>query len=489
MRPTRWTRLLSLAAIAAVCLTGCAIAVDGHGSTGNAGNVNLGVLGVDPNSSFDQLAQNSLSDVEGFWRVEYPTVSGGKSLPPIKGGLYSVDGRKVIETRSAKGQPVENNQCAQRSIGFLVDNAAYCRLDDSIVWDRIDTHLFGQLAKKYGDFTVALIFAHEFGHAVQNRLGIFDSQPKTIFTESQADCAAGAWAKSAVDGRDPHFRDITLAKVDDALEGFLNGRDSTPVNVTEISHGNGFDRLSAVADGYDKGVTYCYSKGYFDSRVFTERPFRDQQEASSGDNTPFEDVIKLGSDNVFVNDLNRFWTTAAKRIGKTFKPVTIAEAAHPKCGGASSVAEFGYCPDDNTVYFSQSFAKQSYYSLPDIQVNKTNGDVTLLSNQPADFALGTMFSIAWGYAVRHQFFGRSMDGSAALIAGLCYTGAYAKDINVAPSQGAPQLLLLSPADLDEGVAATLDVVPRDAAFGAQGTTGLNRVQAFIEGYKSGLSVC
>lgn len=277
-----------------------------------------------------------------------------------------------------------------------------------------------------------------------------------------------------------------MAKVDDALEGFLNGRDSTPVNVDEISHGNGFDRLSALADGYDKGVTYCYSKGYFDSRVFTERPFTSATDQQNNGNLPIDQVIDTSSSNILVTDLNRFWTGAAKSIGKTFKPVKIAEADHPKCG-ASPTSEFGYCPDDNTVYFSRKVAEKAYNSLPDIQVDKTTGDVTLLFNQPADFALGTMFSIGWGFAVRSQLFNRGMDGGDALTASVCYTGAYAKNINVA--ENPPGQFLLSPADLDEAVAAMLDEVPQDDAFGARGTTGLDRVQAFIKGYSKGLSGC
>lgn len=56
--------------------------------------------------------------------------------------------------------------------------------------------------------------------------------------------------------------------------------------ITDVSHGNGFDRLSAVADGVDKGVTYCFSKGYFASRTFTERPFTRQSDYAAGGNEP-----------------------------------------------------------------------------------------------------------------------------------------------------------------------------------------------------------
>jgi hypothetical protein len=35
----------------------------------------------------------------------------------------------------------------------------------------------------------------------------------------------------------------------------------------------------------------------------------------------------------------------------------------------------------------------------------------------------------------------------------------------------------------------LNLVALDKAYGARGTTGLQRVQAFVKGYNGGLSVC
>ena len=57
--------------------------------------------------------------------------------------------------------------------------------------------------------------------------------------------------------------------------------------------------------------------------------------------------------------------------------------------------------------------------------------MTLTFHQPADFALGELFSIGWGLAVRHQLFAQTMVDKSALLAAVCYTGAYAKDVNIA----------------------------------------------------------
>lgn len=489
-----WARVLALVAAVSVVLAGCASTLNGKGSVGNAPNANLPVKGGS-NDQFDTTVKNALSDIIDFWKTEFPKVSGGKPLPNytvsgavanLKGGLYSVDGLKVAETKELTG-PAEDNACAQRDPSFVIDNGAFCTLDNSIAWDRAPSHLFAQLAKKYGPLMVALIFAHEFGHSISYQLGVFDEDVPTIDTESQADCAAGAWAASALKGEAAHFRNTTAAKLDDALEGFLDGRDQTPDTPADVSHGNGFDRLSALADGIAKGVTYCYSKDYFSSRTFTERPYSSEDDYSTGGNTPLDEVLAPSADNDFVKDLNRFWTGAAQSISKTFKPVQIAEAAHPKCGSPPT-SEFGYCPDDNTVYYSANFAKQAYYSLPGVEVDRSTGDVQLVNNQAADFALGTLFSIGWGMAVRHQLFKRSLTNGKALLAAACYTGAYAKDINVTTATHG-QLITLSPADLDEGTSSMLDVVDRSGAFGARGTTGLERIQAFVKGYKGGLSSC
>jgi predicted metalloprotease len=478
-----WFRAVAVGTSAALLLTGCATVVNGQAHAGNAPNAQLSVHD-DSGGPFDTQVKNALSDVMDFWKIEFPKIAGGKSFPPLKGGLWSVDGLKVAETGDAGD--AKSEACIGHNPNFIVDNGAFCILDDSIAWDRSPTHLFAKLADKYGPLMVALIFAHEMGHAISYRMGVFNQHPPTIDTESQADCAAGAWAAFALDGHAAHFRDITPQKLDDALEGFLDGRDSTPGTPEDVSHGNGFDRLSALADGIDRGASYCFSKGYFASRTFTERPFASPADYAAGGNTPIAQVLKPGNNNLFVNDLNRYWTNEASTIGKTFTKVEIAQADHPPCAPNS---EFGYCPATNTVYYNATFAHEAYFSLPDVSGDASTGNVTLVSNQPADFALGVLFAIGWGMAVRHQLFNRSLDDGAALQAAICYTGAYSKDINLASDPSQTRFILLSPADLDEATSSMLDQVGKPDAFGDRGTTGLDRIQAFVTGYRGGLSVC
>jgi predicted metalloprotease len=378
--------------------------------------------------------------------------------------------------------------CLAKSAKTIVNNAFFCFVDDSIAWDRNQDHLVPVLAEKYGPLLIALAFAHEFGHALQFRTGNYKLDLPTIDFESQADCAAGAFLDSIVKNQAAHFRS-TPEELDQALNGYLQVRDSTPTSPDDISHGNGFDRLSAIDDGVMHGPTFCYSKDYF-NRKYTERPFVRDSDYQSGGNESLEQVldpspvVASGGGGGLQPDLNRFWKAAAKSIGKDWSDVKIAEAAHPKCG-ASATSEFGYCPDDNTVYYSKAEAEKAYNSLADKKVDRNTHKVSLQENQPADFALGTLFTVGWGMAVRHQLFKRSNDGPDALLAASCYTGAYAKDVNV----DSGRTFLLSPPDMDEATSAMLNLVGLDSTYGARGTTGLQRIQSFVKGYQGGLSVC
>ncbi len=462
-------------------VTACTTVIDGTPITSAVKNADLPVQG-DSHTPFDTQVKNAISDVTAFWRASYPSVAKGAAFPELKGKLYSVDGQEVLRTEKAPASSA-GEKCMQRRALFVVDNAAYCQIDDSIIWDRSPKHLVPALADSFGGAVIPLVFAHEVGHAIQQRLGISDAQHKLLYLESQADCAAGAFLATALVGKAPHFH-ITSGQLDQALEGFLQIRDSTPESPADISHGNGFDRVSAVGDGIANGVTYCFSDSYF-NRTFTERPYVDDKDYASGGNIPLAEFLKAGG---ALGDLNRFWKQAGTTINSTFDDVKVIVADHPKCGSADPASEMGYCPDDNTVYYSSSFAKLAYYSMTDRAIDRATGDVSLVENQPGDFALGMLFAISWGMAARHQFFQRPIDDRDGLLSAICYSGAYAKDINIqGGSTNHP--FILSPPDMDEATSAVLNLVGLTTAFGARGTTGVERIQSFVTGYGNGLSAC
>lgn len=469
------SRAIGMCIVAAIALAGCAVTVSGRSVPPPlAPNADLTVVG-DSHNAFDQTVKNSLADVIMFWKSQYPAVASGSALAPLKGKLYSVDGTNP-------SPEAKSNACLEKAgVDIIVDNAFYCELDDSIAWDRNAEHLVPALGAKYGPLLVAMVFAHEFGHAVQQRLHLFDRPAPTIVHETQADCAAGAFTAWVMRNQAPHLR-ADPADLDRALVGYLNVRDDTPADEKEISHGDGFDRIGAVADGFNKGVADCYKSTWGD-REFTERPYAPGE--PQGGNESFDDVI---SDNGGLQpDLNVFWSAALKRNGKSWANVKYAKAEHPKCGDTSS--QFGYCPADNTVYFNPSFAEQAYNSMSRLSIDQRTGKVAIVENQPGDFALGTLFVYGWALAVRHQLPGnRSLSDAAALLAASCYAGAYARYANVPPGASGHKITL-SPPDMDEATSAVLSLVGTEQAYSARGTSGFDRVQAFVKGYQGGLSVC
>jgi predicted metalloprotease len=442
-------------------------------------DANLPVVN-DGHTEFDRIMKNAIADVEAFWRKTYPSVSNGRAFPRLKGHIYSVDGAKVTPA-------VKRNACIKQDPSSVVDNAFYCLADDSIAYDRNPTHLVAQLAAKYGEFMIAAVIAHEFGHAIQQRLGIFHMSPSppTIATETQADCAAGSFIAAVQQQQAPHFH-LSGVGLDRTLLGYLQVRDPPPVSLSQISHGNGFDRLSAMSDGISKGAGTCYARGFFDRR-FTERPFTSDADYLQHGNLPFQQIVdpQAPGGGVLAAGLNAFWKRAATRAGKPWTDVAALQAPHPACQ-PSGPSEFNYCGSDNKVYFSDPFARSAYFSLPDKRIDKTTGAVTLIDNAPADYALGTLFVYGWGMAVRKELFNASTDDHAAVLAAGCYSGAFTAALN---SSTPPSTFQLSPPDMDEATAAVIKLVPLDRAYGSHGTSALERIQAFTKGYFGGLDGC
>src|SRR3954452_3835243 len=140
------------------------------------------------------------------------------------------------------------------------ETAAYCSNDDTIyISQAFATNIYsGALnqalpgssqgyGKAVGDFAVAYIVAHEYGHQVQDELGEFDKygdQVPTMAFELQADCYAGTWAKHAQaedkldDGDVQEALDAALAVGDFSTDS--PGHHGTPEQ-REASWTQGFD--------------------------------------------------------------------------------------------------------------------------------------------------------------------------------------------------------------------------------------------------------
>jgi uncharacterized protein len=147
--------------------------------------------------------------------------------------------------------------------GAMGDNAAaYCSGDDTIyisqkfatdIYDgALDQALPGSsqgYGRTVGDFAVAYIVAHEYGHEVQAELGLFDTdggQLPAMAFELQADCYAGTWANSAA--RENRLED---GDVQEALDAALAVGDFDTANPSH--HGTPQQREAAWNRGFESG--------------------------------------------------------------------------------------------------------------------------------------------------------------------------------------------------------------------------------------------
>jgi uncharacterized protein len=208
--------------------------------------------GADANSRTDCLVVGVVNSVQAYWNSELN--ARGVKYSPADTVLYSG------ATQAGCGP-------AQSAEGPF-----YCPVDKKVY---LDLSFFDELHTRFGaqggHFAEAYVIAHEYGHHVQDLMGVLGNaqsngvgqQGGSVRTELQADCLAGVWADHAVQTgylEQPTAADISqaldaaAAVGDDRIQQQTQGR----VTPDSFTHGTSQQREQWFTTGYQSGdLTTC----------------------------------------------------------------------------------------------------------------------------------------------------------------------------------------------------------------------------------------
>jgi uncharacterized protein len=241
---------------------------DGTGAALGQLGGQLGGLGEGQTADNTQLEQQCRTGADANESLDCAVVADIESIQDYWSGALGPDYRPT--------DTVFFNGSVQTSCGGATSGSGpfYCP-GDQLVY--IDLSFFDTLQQQFGAegglFVNAYVIAHEYGHHVQNLLGINqqvtpgETGPAsgTVRLELQADCFAGTWANHAETVPDesgqPLIAEITQDDIDRALDAAARiGDDFIQQNLgggtvdqDAFTHGSSEQRQRWFTTGYETG--------------------------------------------------------------------------------------------------------------------------------------------------------------------------------------------------------------------------------------------
>jgi predicted metalloprotease len=229
-----------------------------NGSGGGSGDqpaANSCHSGADANKSEACAVDLFTNSVQDFWSRAYPDQTG----------------KPYEQIRTVRFQGSTASACGQASEAM---GPFYCPNDKLVYLDTdfFDDMLTGQLGAKGGPFSIGYVIAHEYGHHVQDQLGVLrtvrtqrGASSDSVRLELMADCLGGVWAKSAQETRDADgqtiiselTRDDVVRAVDAAQavgDDRIQKRTSGRVDTDTFTHGTSAQRVRWFETGMREGT-------------------------------------------------------------------------------------------------------------------------------------------------------------------------------------------------------------------------------------------
>ena len=198
-----------------------------------------------PEGDTDQFVAYVVSDVQDFWAQ-----------------TFSDSGREYAQTKLVLFDGSTSSGCGRAS---AATGPFYCPADQKVY---LDLGFFDELKTRFGapgDFAMAYVIAHEFGHHIQTLTGVSDAVQQevakdgsrrnelSVKQELQADCLAGVWAHSAMAELEPGDIEEALTAAaavgDDRIQEATSGR----IDPESWTHGSSEQRQAWFSAGYKSG--------------------------------------------------------------------------------------------------------------------------------------------------------------------------------------------------------------------------------------------
>lgn len=438
---------------------------DGPTSTVPVGNLGdrLDVGDAKPARDYDEFVRLALNDIERWWSGQYPEIYG-EPFQPLAGGVYAAYPERTAPIPGCEtDQPTPYEEIALFS-------AFYCPAGDFIAYDDGQDGALFTLAAEFGPSILGVVFAHEYGHAIQARAGTLSRDLPTIVSEQQADCFAGAWVAHVVaEGADG----ITFSDTDVRTGLVAMITVSDPIGIDQFAeggHGSAFDRVGAFQTGFASGAGRC-AELIDDPLPLVPNVF--QPGAVSDGNADFGYGERQVM-NFLPIDLQAYWDATVAAAGGTMPALTLVpvqSVTEVACEGAASSFITGalYCPTTQQVFFDEPLARDLY-------------------DRFGDFVVGYILGGAWSDAAQTAL-GSPLEGEARFLASDCLTGAWAAT-TIPDEAGNTErnTAFIEPGDLDEAIQAALVVGDDSAADDIVGS-GFEKIASFREGVLDGIDPC